>query len=464
MNNKNPQDPNIKQFAVAVTQEQGRLNAVLLCRKNGVLELVRTAKEDPDKMSLRNIVAEVTKQSENETDIKTVTGYGNTGVIFYNIKIPRVNEDKLAGLIRLQAEAKMPLPLEQMGFAWQIRKSNEKQLTVTIAAARKKQLQDFVSNVEIFKPDKIFLDHEGIVKAWKEFFDGEKQDCLILDITENNTKVCLTENLHLSNAASLDIGTNDLLTGNSEITDRFAQDIKNILEMFGLNDLAEPAICVLSNGRSEINQIVSSLNSAGFNAKAVLPDFNSSYKTEDIYEYRTAAGLAAMALEADGKDIDIFKDIYSPKSGKTNRIRSTKNTAIIAAVTFILLIIVCYLMDKASLKVTERYFNSSNCEMLVTRQKLIKQAARTRPDLLKLLDQINSDENNGVLLNSFHFKKGRPVTITGQVANDEQLYKFQESLLKKKGISRVIIQRARKKEKNLNFTITFHYRNFTKKR
>ncbi len=70
------------------------------------------------------------------------------------------------------------------------------------------------------------------------------------------------------------------------------------------------------------------------------------------------------------------------------------------------------------------------------------------------------------MLDSFDFKKGRPVTISGQAPGTDQLYKFQAALLSKKGITRVIIQNTSPdaKGKKLKFTITFHYKSFTSKR
>ena len=102
--------------------------------------------------------------------------------------------------------------------------------------------------------------------------------------------------------------------------------------------------------------------------------------------------------------------------------------------------------------------------MFIEQQKVIKAVAQERLGLLKLLSEMNSGNNNGVLLHGFHFKKGQPITIAGQVANDEQLYKFQENL-QKKGLDKVNIQNAKKENQSnkLNFSITFHYKNFTKK-
>jgi len=468
-------EPDVEPSVVAMVQEHDQLKAVMLREKNGVFELIRTASKDLAETSWQSFAADFIGQIENESSVKLVIGYGAAGVVFYRINVPEVKEEELAALIRLQAEAKFPLPVEQMAFAWKIDRGDEKQLAVTIAAARKQQLQNFVADVSVLKPAKIILNYEGIVKTWKEFFAGGKKDGLVLDIGQHCTQVCLVEDAHLSNVASLDIGTNDFLAGRVETADRFNQDMKSVLEMFGFSYPAEISAYVLSDGRVVMDEIVSGLNSAGFNAKTMLPKVKKLQAAgemcvSEIYEYRVAIGLAAMAFEPAAESINIFEGLYRPKGKTMSRLYSPKIAAVIAAAMFILLIIVCYLVDAASLKALEKRFSSSeklaNCRQLIERQKLIKEVALQRPDLLKLLSQINSKENNGVLLDGFHFKKGQPVTIRGQVKSDEQLYKFQESLLSKKGISKVRIQNTKKEKKGnkLNFSITFHYKNFTKKK
>ena len=70
------------------------------------------------------------------------------------------------------------------------------------------------------------------------------------------------------------------------------------------------------------------------------------------------------------------------------------------------------------------------------------------------------------MLDSFEFKKARPVTITGQASSAEQINKFEKDLLTKKGVAEVKVLNTApdKKSKKIKFTISFHYKNFTKKK
>jgi argininosuccinate synthase len=91
--------------------------------------------------------------------------------------------------------------------------------------------------------------------------------------------------------------------------------------------------------------------------------------------------------------------------------------------------------------------------------------ARHRPDVLQLLLDVNAGQNDGILLDSIHFKKGQAVTITGQADNMEQMWKYEANLSGQKGITDVAITNAPvdTKTHKIKFTMTFLYRNFSKK-
>ncbi len=101
--------------------------------------------------------------------------------------------------------------------------------------------------------------------------------------------------------------------------------------------------------------------------------------------------------------------------------------------------------------------------VLMERQKLIKIVALQSPDLLDLLNQVVESGDRGIKLESLYFKKGQRVTINGQAPGNEQLYRFEKNLQDRNSIKDVKMSSTRDaKSKKLKFTITFHYKNFTK--
>ena len=297
--------------------------------------------------------------------------------------------------------------------------------------------------------------------------------------------------------------------GQTETSERFARDMRSVVDLFGYADREKLPIFVLSDNNAIYVNIVSSLRSANLNARVALPDTqrlsgHGESGAEWIYEYRAPIGLALMALEDNANELNIFEHVYAPadKQEKKHWLYSPKVAGAIASVMVLLLLIVSYTIDVKSPKAINTRLEASAAEAnmdldaLVEQEKLIKMVARERPDMLALVELVNASGEKGVMLNSLSFKKGQKVTIMGQVQSNDQLYKFQESLRKNKDLAEVKIQNvgkvsggsssrssgstaakapsgppsrpsgpsARGKGKGgVTFTITFHYKQFTKK-
>ncbi len=473
---------------IAISQQENNLQAVSLRKHNGTFEVLWAKSCDLTKSTWRFFAEEcglsfqpmVKAQTDDERIV--MAGLGSEAVVFYRIEVPAVRGEEMAAMIELQAEARLPLPLEQMEMAWRAGPARNGQVPVTIAVARKQSLQNFVENIRWFKPDKILLDCEPIAETWKNFFStGEKFRAaeVVISIAVKNTQLCLVENGRLSNAVSLDMGMDDFSVAGQPgeqtgAIERFVQDTTSVLESFGFSNFTELPIFVLSDSGSVIKTIVSSLCSVGLTAKAAVPNVQKisrqtgPWYPADIYEYRVPIGLASMALDKRTEQFNIFERLYSPTGDKAKKhwLYSPRAACIIALTMLFLFIAVLYADDVVSSRQLESLMAQPDCQLLIQRQKLIKTVAQQRPDILQLLNQINVDADKGILLDSFTFKKGQPVTINGQAPGTEQLYKFQDSLRSRKGIKEVKIQSSSEdsKTKKFKFTITFHYGNLTRKR
>jgi hypothetical protein len=469
---------------IAISQEEGKLKAIKLQRQSGAVNVLWTKSSEDGASDWGafaakcGLSAELTGQRSPDSSSAVVVGFNSAGVAFYRITVPAVGEEETASIVRLQAETRLPLPAEQMEMAWRAGQVSNGQVGYIVAAARKKLLEDFVGQVGNFEPTKILLDCEGVTKAWKEFFSGNEKLAVVVSMSGQNTQVCLVENGRLCNAMILDIGMEDLgsddETEQMQTSERFIQDMISVLELFGYSDQTELPVFMLSDGNSVHMNLVSSLNSSGLDAQISLPDIKelrtpSEVGIEDIYECRVAIGLGMMAFEASKNELNIFEHIYKPtlQKEKVYWVYSPKIAGGIAAAMLVLFIAVYCVVGIASPVVIENHLKASasdaDLNSLMQRQKLIKSVAQQRPDLLELLGQINASGEKGIKLESFHFKKGQRVTITGEAPGNEQLYKFEKNLQDRKNINNVKMNPSRDaKTKKIKFTITFHYRNFTK--
>jgi len=468
---------------IAIAQEGGRLTAVRLVKGGGGVELDWTRSRRAGPADLSSFAAECglsgprTARSEPADECSAVVGFDSAMAVFYRIDVPAVKEQELEAIVRLQAETRLPLPAEQMKLAWRKGALRDGQIGITVAGARTEQLQGFVDNVKAFEPARIMLNYEGVVKAWRAFFGGTDEKAVVLSVGSRNTQVCLAENGRLANAASVDVGLDDLAlivegAEYDETAERFCRDLGSTLELFGCSKPGVTPVYVLSNGGSATEAVVSYLGSAGLTVRAALPDINKlraqgKFNPRDIYDYRVPIGLAAMALDGDVGQLNLFVDLYQPAAERAGKrwYHSVKVTGAIAAVVLILALAVSY----AAVVSGERHMDKllaekMNLAQVRQRQELVKAAARRRIDLLELINEINAANTEGLLLNSLTFKQGQPVTIAGVADNAEKAFKLQKNLQDRKGISRAEISAAsERKGDKIQFSITFHYKSYTRK-
>ena len=486
-----------RRSATAIAQVDGQFKAVQIRSQGGAFELLWTKSSKGSDITWSAFGSECglsigpAEQTKADGDSTVVVGLGSAGVAFYHLELPAAKEQELAAMIRLQAETLLPLPIEKMEIAWRGKPTTDSKVAVTIAAARREYLQQLVQNVRSLEPTEILLDCEAIVRVWKELFYGDEKDAVIVSLAERSTQVCLAEDRQLNDAVVLDTGIEDLLqTADSpldsayeeepeqtEIMERFVQDIKGALESFGYTELIELPVLVLSDGSRAIEAIVSSLKSAGLNARTALPEIEKiklqeGFGLRQLHEYRVPIGLALMTLDRPGQGLNLFQNLYEPagKEEKTSTLQSPKIAAMVASAMLALFVIVSYATDVVSPIAIQKRLkpadSSVDIDLLMQRQKLIRAVALERPNLLELLKQVTESADRGIKLDGFHFRKGQLVSITGQAQSSDQLYKFQEALLSKNGIKDVNIQSASmdSRSKKLKFTITFHYKNFTQRK
>jgi hypothetical protein len=474
----------IRQSIVAIVKDDNKLKGIELQNQDGSLEILWTRKSESTDAKWSDFAAECGLSvepvaPETDTDRMVVVGFNSAGTIFHRTTVPDVGDKEIESIIKLQAETRLPLSPDQMEMAWRADQLQDGQVGVVMAVARREQLQKFVGDVRSFEPAKILLSCEGIVKVWGAFFSGNEEAAVVLSTGAHDTQVCLVEDGQLSNAVVLDIGVNDFSTDGTveqnETTERFAQDMGSVLELFGCSNQPELPVFVLSDGSATYVSMVSSLRLAGLNARVALPDVDglmakSELSVEDIYEYRVPIGLALMAFDETTDELNIFKHLYNPSEKKVKKhwLQSPKVTCVIASVMLVLLAIVTFAVDVTGPKAIEKRLEASVSDVdmneLVKRQQLIKTVARERPDLLDLLKLINESGERGITLTNLYFKKGQPVSISGQATSNDQLSRFEKNLQDNKGIEKVNYSaNMNAKSRRITFTMTFHYKNFTKK-
>ena len=479
---------------VAIAQADNRFQAVELRRKAAQYEILWT-QTGKDKQadwvqfaSDCGLATGAVDHTEGDGHRKVVAGFSSAGVVFNRIEVPAAARSEAAPIVRIQAESRLPLSADEMELAWRAGHATNGQMPVTMAAAKTEHLEAFLENVRGISPARIMLDSEGIVKTWRTFFKGDDQIAVVVNTAADNCQLCLAEDGVLVNAVVLDMGTEDFSAAQvqTEATERFVRDVTSVLEMWrGLPALEETArmasaqapIVVLSDGGDAINAMVAALESAGLNARAVLPDVeqiveHSKLDGDVVYDYRVPIGLGLVALEARGDDLNIFERLYTPlkKEQKQSWLSSLKLTTAIAAAMLMVLVLVSYAIDVAKPgaidEAIKEAMSDADMKELMARQGLRKTIAAQRPDVLHLMKLLNDIGQGGIKLGEVDFRKGYLAGVSGESPSPDQVYKFEKDLNANKYIRDAKIQSQSQdaKTKKYKFSIDFKYKNFNEKK
>jgi hypothetical protein len=482
--NKSPKTP---QSVVAAIKDDMQFKAVELRAQDDEVEILwaKTVSSDDCTWSDFAVQCGVAQDGRIPSkslrkDVVSVVGLDSTAVAFYRITAPAVSEEETAAIVRMQVESLLPLPAEQIEVAWRTTPSTDGKMDVTMAAARCDHLERFFDSVRDWRPRYILLSCEGMTQAWQSLFAEQDRQAAVLSVGQRHTQICLIREGRVVHAAVLDIGMNDLLSGGeyteasgvAEATERFALDVRTVLDSFGGEVSSLWPIFVLSDGGGQIDRVVASLNAAGLLARVSVPSIAgikapADFEPDGVYQYRAPLGLALLALKESPDRLDLFKSMIQDQAQVG--VKRAKYSVIIAAAVAVLmliaLIVTSYAVDKSRDSHYRKLFAQTDLEQARQRQSLLKTVAQNRPDLLQLLEDINAGQNNGVVLDSLHFKKGQPVTLTGQADNEEQLWTFQKNLAGRKGIEGMVPSNVSldSKTKKVRFTLTFQYKGYTKK-
>ena len=97
----------------------------------------------------------------------------------------------------------------------------------------------------------------------------------------------------------------------TESIERFVQDTRSVVDLFGIDKTEKLTVYVLSDGSVTYSDLASSLEDAGLNAKIAQSETkkfsaNSRLSAKDIFEYRLPIGLALMVIDSAGTELNLF--------------------------------------------------------------------------------------------------------------------------------------------------------------
>ena len=398
---------------IAAVRDDTGFKAVALHKRSDTVEIQWARCSGSDGATWESFAAECgldgrsqAGRSSGGSSAAVAVGLDASAVAFYRIDAPHVGREETDSIVRMQAESLLPLPPSQIEVAWRALPSNNGNMEVTIAAARRDYLRRFAADTRSFRPETILPACEGTARTWYDLFSERERQALVISIGARNTQLSVVVNGSVTNAAMLDIGMTDLavIEGGAlasseamEVTERFAQDIRSVLASFQWSESAAWPMLVLSDGSAMIDRVVAALNGAGLEVKESLPKpqtlgMPTGLGTNEVYEYRAPLGLALIILDgAAAEPLDLFGRMN--RADEEEKAKSTWRSTVLAGIVAVVMLVVLLATWCVGDVITERRLGAlvaqPEFKQARDRQTLLKTVARHRPDMLDLFAEVS---------------------------------------------------------------------------
>ncbi len=462
----------------AITQHGDDYKAVSLKQAGEQLEIIDFYQCERKSNDWNHIHQKI---SSNGQAWENIIGLDSKGIAFYHINTPDVDSQKLETIVRMQAESLLPLPQKDISYAWRPGQTSNGNIPVTIAVAKTSQLQNNINGINGLSPSKILLNPEAIVQGWLSFYDGNRDANQLIYITDNASVTCLINENKLIQAIYSDIGRKKLKNSQSEFNqfvEQLAHDLRDMNLTLSTNNTNKSLnTIILSNGDDFYKQIQSHLNERNIDAACTTPNMACFTGEKDvspqiIHEFLPAVGLAYLSKAKQSQTFDLYQQLYHSPDKKSSKPNTPPViiTACLAAVLILTYFLISYFSDVRQLNYLENQLNSNesmNINQLIKENQVRKSIASQRIDLLDLLSKINQSNEQEVILDNMLYKKGQKIKLSGHIPQNSQAhFDFVDKLQATKGFSDVRLDNPvlDEKKKQLTFSITFDYQNFTKKK
>jgi hypothetical protein len=398
----------------------------------------------------------------------------DSGVIsFYRIAIPPVKPAQAKSIIEMQAESLLPLPMQRMKIGYRIDDAKSGKCPVILAAARLDSIDRQLEMARTISAEAVILDAQAVVAAWTSLFAVRHKNAVVIHVCQKKSLVVLVESSRLCHAATIDVGFDDLCSVDraSSSAALFRHDLRNVLDMFDVD--AYENVFVLSPEQNTYAALIETLNSANIRAAASMPvpeKFSPTTTLDpgDIIEYLEPLGTALAVLDDEVDRIDIVGQIHQDEKdqNKTTSFEKLINACIALALVLAMFFAVSKVIDKANLA---RVPIDGVSEILAQR-KARKLVAQKRVDLLEVIEMLEAALPKGMKIKSFSCERGKPMSISSTASSLDQILVFQDSLLKELKERQTdepnvnfTASKPDEKKKTMNFKMTFHYKDYTKK-
>ncbi|MCP4454542.1 MAG: hypothetical protein GY809_24050 [Planctomycetes bacterium] len=463
----------------AMVRQARQVRSVELRRKGRSLELVHLEQADTWQALARQ--AKVLNESGQRLRVvhhEVVAGLEAVGVAFYRMTLPNVGSQETDAMVRMQAETRLPLSVDQMGLDWKTIEVTDSERTAAVAAMRKNS--PGVNEAVSLEPDHIVTEADALIQMWRWGCTQAASDGILMSCGEQHAVVCCVLNHQLIHASVLDLGLKDMVPAdtvfeamsslNSGAMDQFTQDLQGMVQSYqkALPDCH--ALTILSDGSDVFKAIIQAVSQLGLEVHEAIPNeavFSGrmALSVADLYAWRVPIGLALCVLNESPTHYELFKDLCGCLEKKQSSKRRPVLAWLAAAAAICIMTATLYAVDVRRHKKLTDLTQTPEVAQFQKERAYQKRVARQRANLLELIDVVTSKEYKGLTLDTFTYKRGQPVKIVGRADKAPLWYVFDEAMTNRKGVTQVKRDKTvqDKKTKKIKFGMSFHYKTYTQK-
>ena len=457
-----------KKLTVGICRQGQSLVGVVLESSEDSCRLLYSEVVDASEKSWDDFAQQIRehcKKYGEEFDV--VLGYPSDNLMFSKIDVPSVDEQQAMSMVRMQAVSRFPLDSGDLCVAIRSNGFRNGMANYTIAGGRQVLLKSFVPIIDSVGADETILDCDGYASLVRNLGRRLDSQAVIIVAEKLVVKLIVLEAGQVCNVLVLEHDVN------SDEFNKFVfmQDFEAGLDYLGVSKKSPLLIC---QGENKVPEELDG-EFEGLSLKVERIDLGKLiYNGIDVSGevdcsvLSLVVGLCVASQDRSCKKLNIFEDIYSLERDIADK-KSAAPIALMSLCAIILALVyvgVCFMSDKSKSSELASVLDNPEVQAVIAKQKLRKSVAQERPDMLDLFKIIQDSKPGGVMIGSFSFRKGQPVTLTAQSQSRELGYSFNENLSKDKNLSDVKLLNPTfdDKKKLAKYNISFHYKEFTKKK
>ncbi len=467
-------------LSVTAMARQGReIRSVELRRRGRSLELLRLEQADTwFALAKRAKVIDESGIRIRASHHLAVVGLDSVGVVFYRMTLPKVGVQETNAMVRMQAETRLPLGVDQMGLDWKTIDSSTSECVATVAAMRKNS--PGVTEAVSLEPDHAILEADALVKMWQWGCRQKATDAIVMSCHSHHTVLCCVCDHQLIQASVLDAGLSDMVLSdtvfeamsplNSGPVDQFIRDLKGVMQQYRENIPDCSTVTLLTDGSDALDAIAQAVTEAGLAVIKALPDESmfsghSKLGVTDLYAWRVPIGLALCPLAEKPTHYELFKDLCGKQEKKNTSMVRPIAACVAAVVAVCIMTGALYAVDVMRHKKLTELTSAPEVAQFQTEKAYQNMVSKQRADVLELINVVTSKEHKGIILDKFTYKKGQPLKIDGRADKPPSWYSFDKTMTNTKGVSQPKRDNLvpDEKTKKVKFGMSFHYKTYTRK-